>query len=263
MSTLTTPSAKAHERVTGRWVRDIQVSGKRDWFIYYGKMIVGSPIPFLFISFAVVAFMSRAGVEIAAWTCAALTMIYIGLDRTSRTREFNFFRIGADFFLLGLVLVGIATAIASDSIMDAIGTLGDLRWVVLLYAISYCWELFPGLNRVFMFMVSGGMIAALAALHRRRHSTRYRTSRCTFAERAIFHPDRIFRYDRGFRNRTRNDFTIHGRSPFTHGPKSIVQRTLSAVDRKPRFDSRDLLDISSRSLACCYSRPLGFAFDAR
>ncbi|HVK61474.1 MAG TPA: hypothetical protein VM432_07990, partial [Bdellovibrionales bacterium] len=160
MSTLTTPSAKAHERVTGRWVRDIQVSNKRDWFIYYAKMLIGTPIPYLMVAFAVVAFISRAGVEIAAWSCALLTMTYIALDRFSRTREFSFFRVGSDFFFLGLALVGIGTAIGSDSFVDALAAIGDLRWIVLLYAITYCWELFPGINRIFYFIMGGALVAS-------------------------------------------------------------------------------------------------------
>jgi hypothetical protein len=160
MSTLTTPSAKAHERVTGRWVRDIKVDSKLEWFVYYSKMIVGSSVPFLMLAYAMVAFISRAGVEIAAWAAAALTVIYIALDRFGRTREFSFFRIGADFFVLGLVLVAVITAATSDNFSDALGSIGDLRWVVLLYAISYCWELFPGINRVFFCMIAGAVAAA-------------------------------------------------------------------------------------------------------
>ena len=45
MSTLVTPSAKSHERVTGRWNQDIKAKTKQDWSSYYVKQIVGTPLP--------------------------------------------------------------------------------------------------------------------------------------------------------------------------------------------------------------------------
>ncbi|MES2963820.1 MAG: O-antigen ligase family protein [Bdellovibrionota bacterium] len=164
MSTLSTPSAKAHERVTGRWLRDIQVSDRKDWMVYYAKSVIGTPIPWLFVAIAIVSAFSRAGSEIASWTTAILTILYIAADRFARTREFSFFRIGADFFLLGLALVGLVGALTSSSISLGVATIGDLRWIVLLYAFTYCWELFPGLNRVFTLLVAAGCVVAAYGL---------------------------------------------------------------------------------------------------
>ena len=160
MSNLVTPSAKAHERVTGRWLRHIEVGNSKDWFIYYTKLVVGSPIPLLFLAIGIFSSFSRAGSEIAAWSTACLTSFYLIADRFSRTREFSFFRIGSDFFLLGFILVGLISAITSESLMGGVETIGDLRWVFLLYAFTYCWELFPGLNRFFYVMLSAAAIAA-------------------------------------------------------------------------------------------------------
>ncbi len=110
MSTLVTPSAKSHERVTGRWLRDIQANTRREWFAYYAKLVIGSPIPWLFSAYVCLNFISRAGLEIAAWGCALLTALYILVDRMSSNRELQFFRVGSDFFLLGYVVIGIITA---------------------------------------------------------------------------------------------------------------------------------------------------------
>jgi hypothetical protein len=154
MSTLVTPSAKAHERVTGRWMRDIEVATQRDWIVYYTKHVLGTPIPWLMSAYACLILFSRAGLEVAAWTCVSLTFAYIVIDRQSRTREFSFFRVGADFFLLGYLLVALLGALLSDSFSLAIDTLGSARWVFLLYGLTYCWELFPGMNRVYFLMIA-------------------------------------------------------------------------------------------------------------
>lgn len=160
MSTLVTPSAKSHERVTGRWIRDIEVGSRKEWIIYYAKQAIGTPIPWLFPAFVCLIFLSRAGLEMSAWACATLTSLYILADQFSRTREFRFFRVGADFFLLGYVLVGLAGAINSDTWAAGIANLGTVRWVFLLYLLTYCWELFPGLNRIFFLLCGTACVAA-------------------------------------------------------------------------------------------------------
>lgn len=154
-----TPSAKAHERVTGRWLQDIEVKTGRDRIVYYLKSIVGTPIPWLLSALVILSFFSRAGSEMAAWGCALLTLIYILLDRIGRTREFRFFRVGSDFLLIGLLLVAVISACGSTP-ADGLATIGDIRWIVLLYGFAYCWELFPGINRIFFLML--GAASALA-----------------------------------------------------------------------------------------------------
>jgi hypothetical protein len=159
VSTLATPSAKSYERVTGRWVRDIEIASKKDWVVYYIKMVVGSPVPWLMSAFVALAFTARAGLEIASWSIALLTFFYIVADRFGKTREFRLFRVGSDAFLLGFVVAGIISALCCDTISDGLNTLGAVRWVFLLYAFAYCWELFPGLNRIFSLILTAACLA--------------------------------------------------------------------------------------------------------
>jgi O-antigen ligase len=158
--TLVTPSAKAHERVSGRWTRDFEAKTPKERALYYFKLAVGTPIPWLLWAYVSLAYISRAGVEIAAWSCALLTLAYIAADRLSSSREFRFFRIGADFFLLGFVLVTLGTAAASATPAEALATLGGCRWIFLLYMMAYCFELFPGLNKLFSIMMAAACGAA-------------------------------------------------------------------------------------------------------
>lgn len=156
-----TPSAKSHERVTGRWVRDFEFQTPRDWIVYYAKVIFGTPIPYLMWSYVIVTFMSRAGSEIAAWGCAILTLIYIAADRFASSREIKLFSIGGDFFLLGYVIVCASSAFTADTPLDSLASLSGARWVLLLYLMTYCWELFPGLNRVFALLFFASCSACL------------------------------------------------------------------------------------------------------
>ena len=159
-STLVTPSAKSHERITGRWMRDIEVKTSKEWVIYYLKQMVGTPIPWLLWAFAALAFFTRAGIEIAAWLCALLTMVYVFADRFSKTREFTFFRVGSDFFLFGYLVVGFVGAFNSGAVPEGLATLGGVRWILLLYLTAYCLELFPGLNRLYFVMLTSAVAAA-------------------------------------------------------------------------------------------------------
>jgi hypothetical protein len=158
---IVTPSAKSHERITGRWIRDYAVRNKREWTVYYFKTIVGSPVPLFMCLFACAAFLSRAGVEISAWACAILTALYIFADRFTSQREFQFFRVGYDALLIGYMVAGIASAFSASTSSDIVANLGGVRWALLLYMMTYCWELFPGLNRVFALVVLGAAAAGL------------------------------------------------------------------------------------------------------
>lgn len=154
-----TPSAKSHERVSGRWMNDFEAKSPVDRMIYVVKVAVGSPIPWLMWSYALVAFLSRAGVELAAWLMAILTFIYILADRFGSEREFRFFPIGGDIFLAGFFFAGIVTSIAADSPASAFAALGGIRWVILFYLLVYAWELFPGLNRMMGLLTVGASVA--------------------------------------------------------------------------------------------------------
>ncbi len=154
-----TPSAKSHERVTGRWVHDYEIRTPQDWIVYYLKLIFGTPVPYLMWSYAIVTFLSRTGSEIAAWGCALLTLVYIVADRFSSAREIKLFTIGGDLFLIGYAIVCLCSAFTSDSALESLASLSGVRWVLLVYLMTYCWELFPGLNRVFALLLfaAGGV----------------------------------------------------------------------------------------------------------
>lgn len=160
MATLETPSAKAHERVTGRWMRDIQAESKRDWAIYYAKLALGTPVPVLVLIFVATVFVGRAAVEISAWTAATLVAGYIIADRFSRQKEFGFFTLGADLWLIAFFLVALIGSALNSDILGWLKSMGTLRWIPLAYLFAFTWRLFPGLNRVFFYLCSFAGVAA-------------------------------------------------------------------------------------------------------
>ena len=163
-TSLVTPSAKSHERVTSRWVRDIPAADSNEWTVYYAKLAFGTPVPWLISIFAAATFTSRAVSEIAAWSIAGLTALYVLADLFSRTREFRFFRLGSDFMLFGVVAVGLAGALAGGFGESTVNAMGALRWMPLLYLLVYAWELFPGLNRNYGILTAFAVASALLAI---------------------------------------------------------------------------------------------------
>lgn len=163
-SPLATPSAKAHERVTGRWNRNIQVSGSRDRFFYYLKHAVGTPAMWLLPVFVFSIFTNRAVLEISSWSFAIFTLIYIIADRFSKTKEFSPFPFGSDFALLGFFVTGLIGTIVLVPWPETLIGLSALRWVVLGYLFIFGLDLFPGVNRLYFFMVGGAAVLSATGI---------------------------------------------------------------------------------------------------
>lgn len=157
---LATPSAKAHERVTGRWNRNIQVENSRDKFFYYLKQIFGTPAVWLLPLLVVTIYISRAALEISTWSFAAFTLIYIIADRFSKTREFIPYRFGSDFALLGFLVTSLLSTALLVPWPETIDGLAAVRWVFLAYVIIFGLDLFPGINRLFFLMIFGAGVLA-------------------------------------------------------------------------------------------------------
>jgi hypothetical protein len=161
MSTLVTPSAKAHERVTGRWNQNIQAISKRDWSSYYVKVICGTPISWFITGFLFLSFMNPFANDILAWVCALLTVIYIIADRFSGTKEFSFFPIGVDLAVGFFIFVVLVNSIFESS--ETIMSILSFRWILLPYIFAYMLELFPGLNNMLHILFAGALFSSAYA----------------------------------------------------------------------------------------------------
>lgn len=159
-SPLATPSAKAHERVTGRWNRNIVVENSRDRFFYFLKHIAGTPAMWLLPIFIITLFVSRAALEISTWGFAACVLIYIVADGFSKTKEFTSYRFGSgsDFALIGFFLTAVIGTCVMVPWPETINGLLAIRWIILAYIFIFGLDLFPGLNRLYFIMIFGALV---------------------------------------------------------------------------------------------------------
>lgn len=161
MSTLVTPSAKSHERVTGRWNQNIKATTKQNWSSYYIKQVAGTPVPWLINIFLFLSFLSPLVNDIVAWVCALLATIYILADRFSETREFSIFPIGVDVAVVFFIFVLVINALFIGH--DGLLSLLSFKWLLLPYFFAYLLELFPGLNNMFQVLFGAGLVATAYA----------------------------------------------------------------------------------------------------
>lgn len=165
------PSARRREHIRGRWEYRADLEFGNERTIHAAKQFFGFPIPYLMVALPFFLATSRAATEIASWSLAALTMLYIGIDAFARHREFKFFRLGPDISLAACLAFGLLSIIAStvnvtssaDLATSLLEGLGHLRWIPLLYLFVYAWELFPGLNRVVTVLVGTVAVTAILA----------------------------------------------------------------------------------------------------
>jgi O-antigen ligase len=101
-----------------------------------------------------------AGMEIFGWASCTLAFAYALTDIMSPNKEFHFFLIGPDFPLWGLLIIVAIGLQLNAPEADFLKFFGQLRWVLMLYLLTYCLDLFPGINKFFkIFMVLGTLIA--------------------------------------------------------------------------------------------------------
>lgn len=150
-----TPSARAHSYVNPL----PQVpSDNEGSVIAWLKFFTGSPIPFLISLYTLALLTSMSGMEIAGWATAFLTLNYIVLDRFTKEREFSFFRLGADLSLIGFLIVVVAGLALNAPEADFMKEVGSIRWVLMLYLLTYAFALFPGINKLIYIIIGVGAV---------------------------------------------------------------------------------------------------------
>jgi len=89
---------------------------------------------FLLTTYVTALLTSMAGMEIFGWLIAAVAFgLWLYSDRIS-------FRVGADLWLWGYLLVCILSLVFSPIDGATMADAGKLRWVPLLYALTYFWS---------------------------------------------------------------------------------------------------------------------------
>jgi O-antigen ligase len=162
MSKLITPSQKMHSLVNPL-PSSQSVEGENRVLLML-KLIIGTPVPYFMILYSVALLTSMSGMELCSWTVASLTLFYIILDLPSKQREFRFFGLGTDLSLLGFLIVVVVGLYINAPQANFVTELGSLRWMLLLYLLSYSFALFPGLNKLFYIIIGLSAIVAAYAI---------------------------------------------------------------------------------------------------
>lgn len=124
------------------------------------KTIFGAPLPFLIGLYALSLMTTMSGMEIFGWGTCAFGLIYIAVDFFSSDREFEFFRLGSDLPMIGLLIVGALGLTMNAPNADFWSSFGALRWIMMLYLMTYALDLTPSLNRILQIWMVGGTIIA-------------------------------------------------------------------------------------------------------
>lgn len=123
------------------------------------QTLLDTPIPVLLSLYALSLLTSMSGMEIFGWSTCAFTLLYILANYFLGMRQFYFFRLGVELPLLILILVVWIGLLVNAPSADHLEQIGNLRWILMLYLMTYTFELFPSLNRILtIFLVAGTII---------------------------------------------------------------------------------------------------------
>ena len=128
------------------------------------KNLFGAPVPLFLALYVTSTMVSMSGMEIFGWAVGALTLCYIFIDRFSSHKEIPLFRVGADLWLFLLLVISSLGLLLNAPEADFWKHYGKMRWVIMLYLLTYAHFLFPGIKRYFHIMMVGGFIVSLYAL---------------------------------------------------------------------------------------------------
>lgn len=134
-------------------------------FVDKVKSFVSAPGPFLITLYSVALMTSMAGMEIFGWATALLGVLYILVDRFSSQKSFSFYRIGADGALIGLLIVALCGFLINAPDADLMNGMGGLRWILLLYLLTYAMDLFPGINKYYNVFLAGATLIACYGIY--------------------------------------------------------------------------------------------------
>ncbi len=155
-----TPSERAHLKIDPYPLGSSEIRFQNPFLIFL-KNLFGTPIPLFLSLYAVSVLTTMSGMEIFGWGAAGFTFLYIFIDQMTSKKEFQFHFIGADLWLWLLVAISAIGLILNAPGADFWNSFGQIRWILLLYLLTYSFSLFPGINRFFLILVGIGSIVAL------------------------------------------------------------------------------------------------------
>ena len=117
------------------------------------KNIIGSGIPIFLVLYLFSSPINVNVTMILGYLIASLTFIYILLDRFEKQQEVPLFCIGGDIWLLTLLIVAALGLLINASGVSFWEHFLQMHWILLLYAFTYAFYLFPGIKRFFHVII--------------------------------------------------------------------------------------------------------------
>jgi len=127
--------------------------------------LVSWPIPHLVLLYALALMTSMSGMEIFGWSIVAAVLIFGFFNQILHFHPFKPFTLGVEIPLLGLIFITWLGLYLNAPQADMLFEMGRLRWIVLLYFLTYGISLFPVLNRVMTVLIWGSTIVAIYAIY--------------------------------------------------------------------------------------------------
>jgi O-antigen ligase len=126
------------------------------------RSFFGKVIPITLVLYAVALLTSMSGMEIFGWATALFTILYILASFADRKMP-DIFILGCELPLFGLLTVALLGLYMNAPDADMLFAMGRLRWILLLYFLSYAFAAYSNLNRILnVLMILGTLVACYA-----------------------------------------------------------------------------------------------------
>jgi putative inorganic carbon (HCO3(-)) transporter len=131
----------------------------------YWSPLLNAPVPIFLTLYTLALMTSMSGMEIFGWGACALTLVYIFIVKVSKLRDFRLFRLGVEVPLVGLILVAYLGLKFNAPDVDPLEPMGKLRWILMLYLLTFAFEVAPILNRLLNTLIAGGTLVGIYAIY--------------------------------------------------------------------------------------------------
>jgi hypothetical protein len=124
------------------------------------RSLVGHPLTWLVLLYAVSLTCSMAAMEVTSWATALFLVLSFFVDRFSPRRQLELHTLGIEFPLLALVGIAILGLRLNAPDGDFLDGVGALRNILLIFVFAYALQIVKNLNRVFGFLLFAATLVA-------------------------------------------------------------------------------------------------------
>jgi O-antigen ligase len=120
-------------------------------------------IPLFLLLYTISLLTSMSGMEIFGWSTCLLTLLFI-LTGVMTSGSRNVFTLGCEIPLLAFIIIAYIGLQVNAPDADHLTAMGKLRWVIMLYLLTYSLNIYSGLNRIISILIWVGTIVGCYAI---------------------------------------------------------------------------------------------------